>query len=212
MTSPGRAFRSSPGAPAAASISSRPGARCRRRQGHAHPSRARLIARDGRSRARSRVRARDRRLLDAAVVGHARPAITGAALVGLGEALYRLDDDLAGPATGRRPRACPTTRRRTGAGATSPRRRSARATSGARSSPIARPTSRAPSDDKAEIASRLGWLSKEAGDTGAAGRYFSKARGEQGFSVAIGVLAVTVIISLTCNFGGQPGQELYRLL
>ena len=71
---------------------------------------------------------------------------------------------------------------------------------------------RAPSADKAEIASRLGWLSKEVGDTGAAGRYFSKARGEQGFSVAIGVLAVTVIVSLTCNFGGEPGQDLYRLL
>ena len=66
---------------------------------------------------------------------------------------------------------------------------------------------RAPSADKAEIASRLGWLSKEVGDTGAAGRYFSKARGEQGYSVAIGVLAVTVIVSLTCNFGGRarPG-------
>ena len=37
---------------------------------------------------------------------------------------------------------------------------------------------RAPEADKAEIASRLGWLAKETGDTGAAKRYFARARGD----------------------------------
>ena len=71
---------------------------------------------------------------------------------------------------------------------------------------------RAPQDDKAEIASRMGWLSKEIGDKGAAGRYFARARGDVGPSVAIGLLAVTVVVSLFVDFAGQVGQELGALL
>ena len=37
---------------------------------------------------------------------------------------------------------------------------------------------RAPPQDKAEIANRLGWLSKELGNQGAANRYFAKGRGD----------------------------------
>ncbi len=39
---------------------------------------------------------------------------------------------------------------------------------------------RAPREDKAEIASRLGWLSKETGDARASKRYFAKGRGDTG--------------------------------
>ena len=87
------------------------------------------------------------------------------------------------PDRGRRPRACPTTRRRTWRGATSPPAGSAPRTSAARSTPTARPTSGRRPTDKAEIATRLGWLSKELGDTGAAGKYFAKARGDAGLLV-----------------------------
>ena len=139
------------------------------------------------------------------VIGFNDVAITGAAMVGLGEALHRLDDDWqaletvgGGHAPAREPGHLPgVAQRRRGPG---PRRRPP-----GRDRRLPRGRQAGAADDKAEIASRLGWLSKEVGDTGAAGRYFSKARGDQGFSVAIGVLAVTVIVSLTCNFGGEPG-------
>jgi len=37
---------------------------------------------------------------------------------------------------------------------------------------------RAPRQDRAEIASRLGWLNKESGNAGAANRYFARSRGQ----------------------------------
>lgn len=70
---------------------------------------------------------------------------------------------------------------------------------------------RAPSEDKAEIASRLGWLAKETGNTGAASRYFARSRGSGGpIGLALGVLAVTVVVSLAAIL--QPGDDLFRLL
>jgi rhomboid protease GluP len=58
----------------------------------------------------------------------------------------------------------------------------------------------------------MGWLSKEVGDKGAAGRYFAKARGDLGPSVAMGLLAATVVVSLFVDLAGQVGQELGALL
>src|SRR5206468_3458998 len=37
---------------------------------------------------------------------------------------------------------------------------------------------RAPAEDKAEIANRLGWLAKETGDVGASKKYFARGRGD----------------------------------
>jgi membrane associated rhomboid family serine protease len=71
---------------------------------------------------------------------------------------------------------------------------------------------RAPPEDKPEIASRLGWLSKEVGDQGAAGRYFARARGDAGLSISIVVIAITTIVSLTVDFAGAPGLALGELL
>ena len=55
---------------------------------------------------------------------------------------------------------------------------------------------RAPAEDKPEIASRLGWLAKETGDTGAARRYFARSRGD-GPAVPLSylVLGATIIVS-----------------
>jgi membrane associated rhomboid family serine protease len=146
------------------------------------------------------------------VIGFNDVAITGAALVGLGEALHRLDDDWQALATWEEATRLPDNP------ATYPAWRNVAAAK-VRASDLQgaivayrEAEKRAPQSDRAEIASRLGWLSKEVGDQGAAGRYFARARGEQGFSVAIGVLAVTVIVSLTTDFAGQAGQELLRLL
>jgi membrane associated rhomboid family serine protease len=61
---------------------------------------------------------------------------------------------------------------------------------------------RAPAGDKAEIQSRLGWLSKETGNTGAAGRYFARSRGDALPSVMTYlIIAVTVVTSLAAQGG-----------
>ena len=108
------------------------------------------------------------------VVGFDDPEITAAGLLGLGEARYRMDDEAArspaGPPSPSSPRPPPPIRRggtwrRRGSGRR-PARRHRRLPRGGR---------RAPAEDKAEIANRLGWLSKETGDTGASRRYFARA-------------------------------------
>ena len=55
---------------------------------------------------------------------------------------------------------------------------------------------RAPVDDKPEIASRLGWLAKETGDTGAARRYFARSRGDgPAIPLSYLILGATIIVS-----------------
>src|SRR5450759_3150031 len=118
------------------------------------------------------------------VIGFNDPAVTAAAMLGLGEALLRLDDEPQAlsyweeitrlgetPSTYAAWRNVAAARVRSGdlRGAITAYREADR---------------RAPDADKAEIASRLGWLSKEVGDKGAAGRYFAKARGDAGVSMA----------------------------
>lgn len=55
---------------------------------------------------------------------------------------------------------------------------------------------RAPREDRPEIASRLGWLNKETGNTKAAGRYFARSRGDvlPSFMTYL-LIAITVIVS-----------------
>jgi membrane associated rhomboid family serine protease len=55
----------------------------------------------------------------------------------------------------------------------------------------------APQEDRAEIASRLGWLSKETGNSGAAQKYFARSRGDAmpPFMTYL-IIAVTVVTSL----------------
>jgi membrane associated rhomboid family serine protease len=56
---------------------------------------------------------------------------------------------------------------------------------------------RAPARDKAEIQSRLGWLSKETGNTRAAGRYFARSRGDAlPYFMTYLMIGVTVVTSL----------------
>lgn len=55
---------------------------------------------------------------------------------------------------------------------------------------------RAPAADKAEIASRLGWLAKETGDSGASRKYFARSRGD-GSAILLAhlILGATVLVS-----------------
>jgi membrane associated rhomboid family serine protease len=131
------------------------------------------------------------------VIGQPDAALTAEAWLGTGDALYRLDAEPRAvrawesatklpetPATYRAWRALAASRVRTGdlAGARDAYREADR---------------RAPAEDKAEIASRLGWLSKEMGEAGAARRYFARSRGT-GYPIGLAqiIVAVTVVVSL----------------
>jgi len=146
------------------------------------------------------------------VVGFNDAAVTGAAMVGLGEALHRMDRDeqalgqweaatelAENEHTYAAWRNVAAARVRAGdlRGALNAYREADR---------------RAPRDDKAEIANRMGWLSKELGDKGAAGRYFSRARGDAGFSAALGVIGITVLVSLLADFIPPQTIDLFAIL
>ena len=109
---------------------------------------------------------------------------------------------------GRRRRSSPRRRRPTWPGATSPPAASAAATWTGPSTAYREADRRAPAEDKAEIATRLGWLTKETGDQRAAGRYFAKGRGDGPLmSVTMILIAATVIVSLSALLSDE-GQAL----
>jgi rhomboid protease GluP len=145
------------------------------------------------------------------VIGHADASLTAEAWLGAGDALYRMDQEPQAlgawesvvklpqtPSTYRAWRQIAGARVRDGdlAGATTAYRQADRL---------------APPGDKAEIASRLGWLAKESGKPGAANRYFARSRGSgPPIGLAMGVLVVTVVVSLIAL--SQPDGQLYQLL
>jgi membrane associated rhomboid family serine protease len=146
------------------------------------------------------------------VIGFADPAVTAAAMLGLGEAFHRMDDERQALSTWEEATRLPETPSTYAAwrnvAAARVRADDLRGAIAA----YREADRRAPEADKAEIASRLGWLSKELGDQGAAGRYFAKARGQAGFSFTVIVVAVTLIVSLVVNLAGRDGEALGSLL
>ena len=66
---------------------------------------------------------------------------------------------------------------------------------------------RAPREDRAEIASRLGWLNKESGNAGAANRYFARSRGTTlpPFMTYL-IIAITCVASLSAMSGAISAQ------
>jgi membrane associated rhomboid family serine protease len=145
------------------------------------------------------------------VVGFDDPAVTSAALLGAGQALYRLDDEAAAvstwesilqlpetPATYHAWREIAAARVRDHdlQGAIAAYREADR---------------RAPPQDKAEIANRLGWLAKETGNVRASRRYFARGRGSVLPIATYAILGVTVIVSLTALLAEQ-GAEIDQAL
>ncbi len=146
------------------------------------------------------------------VVGFDDTAITAAALLGLGEAHYRLNDEGSAvqswsavvelpdnPSTYAAWRNVAAARVREGnlLGAIDAYREADR---------------NAPQEDKAEIANRLGWLTKETGDTRAASRYFARGRGDAPrVTVTLLLIGLTVIVSLTAMLSSE-GAFLYERL
>lgn len=146
----------------------------------------------------------------ARVVGYDDPALTAEALMGLGDVRYRLDDEAAAMATwlavprlGETPSTYPAWRNIAAArvragdlpGAIEAYREADR---------------RAPHQDKAEIATRLGWLAKETGNAGASRRYFSRGRGEgPRITVTLALVALTSAVSLIAL--APEGQGVFSL-
>lgn len=147
------------------------------------------------------------------VIGHHDADVTAAAFLGLGEALYRLDREEDAVTTWEQVLRLPETP------ATYPAWRNvaaARVRAGNLRGAMAayrEAERRAPAEDRAEIAARLGWLSKELGDSGASRRYFARARGESRFPpMSTIVLVVTVAVSLACMLTAAGETYLVPLL
>jgi membrane associated rhomboid family serine protease len=148
------------------------------------------------------------------VVGSPDPEIHTAALLGLAECRYRLDEEPAAlqawiaatqapenPLTWRAWKALAAARVRSGdvAGAARAYREAAK---------------RAPASEQPELQSRIGWLSKELGDDRTAERAFGRSRTSSASQpvVTYGLLAVTSVISLLILLGGQSELESWLLL
>jgi membrane associated rhomboid family serine protease len=148
------------------------------------------------------------------LVGNPDPELHVAGLLGLADARYRLDDEegalqgwiaaTQGPETSQTWQAWVQL-----AGA---RVREGDLVAAARAYREAE--SRAPYDERAGIASRLGWLNKEMGNHRTANRYFGRARTGAFRPIATYVIiAVTAIVSLYILYGPSPlSDQLGNLL
>ena len=145
------------------------------------------------------------------VIGFDDADITAAALLGAGQARYRFDDEAGAVSTWESIFELPET------SSTYPAWReiaAARVRDGDLQGAIAayrEAERRAPPEDRAEIATRLGWLAKETGNVRASRRYFARGRGAVMPFVTYGIIAVTVVISLTASYSSE-GVQLLRLL
>jgi membrane associated rhomboid family serine protease len=70
---------------------------------------------------------------------------------------------------------------------------------------------RAPPQDKAEIANRLGWLAKETGNVRASRRYFARGRGSHLAAATYTILGITIAVSLAAAFAAD-GVAIYHAL
>ncbi len=147
----------------------------------------------------------------ARLIGFPDPAITGAALLGTGEALFRLDDEAGALWSWEQVTRLPENPSAYAAWRQVAAARVRAGTLRTAFEAYREAERRAPAQDRAEIASRLGWLSKELGDSHGAGRYFARSRGrERTPIVSYAILGVTVVVSF---LGLQPeGRDLLRLL
>jgi rhomboid protease GluP len=143
------------------------------------------------------------------VIGFEDAALTAAALLGLGEARFRLGQDDSAVASwkavlqiGETPSSYAAWRN---IAAASVRKGDLRDAIGA----YREAERRAPPADRPEIANRLGWLTKEVGDESAARRYFARGRGDAPLlSVTTILTAATIIVSLSAILSTE-GVFLY---
>jgi rhomboid protease GluP len=148
------------------------------------------------------------------VIGSGDPVLHTAALLGLAECRYRMDDEPAALQAWISATQAPENELtwRAWKALAAARVRSDDVRGAARAYREA--GRRAPASEQAEIQSRIGWLSKELGDDRGAERAFSRTRasGMPQPVVTYGILAVTSVISLLVLYGGNPGLESMLLL
>ncbi len=145
------------------------------------------------------------------VVGNADVAVTAAGLLGSGDALDRLGDEGAAIEAWtavvklpRTPATYPAWRNLAAARVRSDDLRGALAA-------YREADKLAPPEDRAEIASRLGWLSKETGDARGARRWFARSRGESGLASFVTVV-IAITVSVTAVAWILPYETLYPVL
>jgi membrane associated rhomboid family serine protease len=145
-------------------------------------------------------------------VGNPDPQLHVAALLGLADARYRLDDEQGALQAWLSATVAPETPLawRAWVALAGARVREGDNVGAARAYREAE--ARAPADERAAIQSRLGWLNKAMGNTGRANRYFGRARG--GFTplMTYSIIALTVAVSLFTMVGGRTGEELLNQL
>jgi rhomboid protease GluP len=147
----------------------------------------------------------------ARVVGNQDPDLHVAGLLGLAECRYRMDDEPAaiqawisatqapeGPLTWRAWQQLAQSRVRGGD-----------LTGAARAYREA--DKRAPASERAEIASRLGWLAKETGDSGTARRQFARSRADGAADPVVTwvILGITVAIGVVVLLLGRREADLW---
>jgi membrane associated rhomboid family serine protease len=148
------------------------------------------------------------------VIGFDDPVITAAALLGLGEAHYRLDDEAQAVASWNAVLELPETPSTYAAWRNIA---AARVRAGDLNGAITayrEADRRAPAEDKAEIAGRLGWLNKETGNSRASQRYFARSRGDgPRVTLTLVIIAITSIVSLTALLTEQATHDaIFELL
>lgn len=140
------------------------------------------------------------------VVGFDDPEVTAAALLGMAQARYRMDDEEGAVRTWEAVLELPETTstyhawRNVAAG---------RVREGDLNGAIAayrEADRRAPTADKPEIANRLGWLAKETGNVRASRRYFARGRGSVLPYVTYAIIGLTVVVSLSAMIATDGGQ------
>jgi membrane associated rhomboid family serine protease len=145
------------------------------------------------------------------VFGYDDPEVAGAALLGMAQARYRMDDEDGALQTWEAILELPES------SATYSAWRNvaaARVRDGDLNGAIAayrEADRRAPQGDKAEIANRLGWLAKETGNVRASRRYFARGRGSYLPVATYAILGVTIAVSLAAAFAAD-GESIYRAL
>ncbi len=146
------------------------------------------------------------------VIGFDDPTITAAALLGLGEAHYRINDEDSAVASWTAVTQLPETPSTYAAWRNLAAARVRGGDLAAAINAYREADRRAPAEDKAEIANRLGWLSKETGNSRASSRYFARGRGDSPkLTLTLLIIALTSIISLTALLS-TDGQAIYDLL
>jgi membrane associated rhomboid family serine protease len=140
------------------------------------------------------------------VVGFDDPEVTAAALLGMAQARYRMDDEDGAVRTWEAVLELPETTSTYHAWRNVA---AARVREGDLNGAIAayrEADRRAPTADKPEIANRLGWLAKETGNVRASRRYFARGRGSVLPYATYAIIGITVAVSLSAMISTDGGQ------